>query len=193
MIVKNFKRLALNLGNKRAKDVSQFLLPLIEGKDEILDVGCGPGHLGYAISNLTNRRIKFLEIKQIPFTHPNIEVTLYNGIQIPYPEKTFETCLCLFTLHHTHDPKIILNEMKRVSYKNIVVAEDYLESRNHIFIEIIKDLIANFFYTHLTFQYHTPGEWENIFLELGFKIIKKIQFEAISNIKMHHIAWLLEV
>ena len=192
-MIEIFKNYALKIGNKRAALIAQFLLPMIEGSGEIIDVGCGPAHLSYRISKLTNRKIKYLDIKKITFTHPDVSVEIYDGEKLPYDESTFETCLCLFVLHHTGDPINILREMKRVSYRNIIVAEDYLSSRKYIFCEVIKDLISNFLNTKITFQYHTEDEWENMFKELELKIIKKIHFKTIQNVKMKHIAWLLEV
>lgn len=185
---------SLKIGNQRAKNIIESILPLFKGFGNILDVGCGSAHLGFMLTNLTKREVEFLDIKKAPFTHPEVKVKLYDGKKLPFPNNFFETSIAVFTLHHTYDVGHVLKEMVRVTHRNIIIVEDFLRSRHFFDIAfiVLKDLITNFFHTKITFQYKTVPEWKEIFANLNLTIKKEIYFESESFLNLKHVAWLLE-
>lgn len=52
-------------------------------------------------------------------------VTLYDGTHFPFTDKSFDTSLAVFVLHHTTDPIAVLKEMKRTSDRVILFEETY--------------------------------------------------------------------
>lgn len=188
------KNYSLKIGNQRAKDITEFILPLFKGSGNILDIGCGSAHLGFMLSKLTKRKVEFLDIKKAPFTHPEVKVKLYDGKKLPFPDNFFETSMVVFTLHHTYDAVYVLKEMVRVTNRNIIIVEDLLRSKHFVDIAsiVLKDLITNFFYTKITLQYKTVPEWKEIFKNLNLTIKKDIYFGSNSFLNLKHVAWLLE-
>lgn|SRR5574341_24678 len=178
---------------RRAATLAGALRPLFDGQETILDVGAGVGHLGYLIGQQTGCKVVALDVRTYPFTHPQVSVQLYDGQRIPYPDKSFDTSLIAFTLHHTDDPVVVLQEMMRVTRRRIVVGEDRLRSRRDILSEVIKDLISNYFVAEITFQYRTDAEWERLFGLLGLRVARRVEFESGGLIRYYHVGWALDL
>jgi ubiquinone/menaquinone biosynthesis C-methylase UbiE len=187
------KNIGQRVGSNRANIFVKEILPWITGEGPILDIGCGVGHIGWQVSQATKRKVHFLDIRKYPFTHPEILVELYDGKNIPYSDKYFDTSLVIFTLHHTKSPIKILEEAIRVTSKNLIVFEDVLYSRKWLLAEIIKDLITNCLFTQITFEYRTEKQWEECFKNLNVKSLEKTHFESKWIVKMEHVGWLFQV
>ena len=182
------------IATSRASDIVKKIQPLLQSDGKILDFGSGVGYIGYLISQMTGHDIIYLDVKQYPFTHPKAKPLLYNGTSIPLNDKSCDTALIMFVLHHTKYPIEALKEVIRVTNSRIIICEDMLISKRDVPIEIVKDIISNYFFTHITFSYKTEAEWEAIFDTLQLRINKKIHFETNPLFfSMKHIAWQLQI
>ena len=78
-------------------------------QSRILDVGSGHGDYarmllqdGYDVSCIdVVDEVRFEELSFAP----------YNGLDIPFPDKSFQTSLAMFILHHADDQRRVLAEM----------------------------------------------------------------------------------
>jgi len=100
-----------------------YIIKNTREKDKILDVGCGTGkylvelskknRTCYGIDPLIevslNEARKMAEEEKV-----NINLSQGTGENISFPEKFFDTVLCLSTLQHVNDPDKTLSEMNRV-------------------------------------------------------------------------------
>ena len=68
-----------------------------------------------------------------------------------------------------------------------------MKSKGEIFVEAIKDGIANFFLPHMTLQYRIETDWEKMFEEMGFAIVEKTYFQTKYIFNFKHVAWFLSV
>jgi SAM-dependent methyltransferase len=176
---------------QRAHPVVEPLLPwLMDGTGRILDFGCGLGHVGFLISEQTKRGMEYLDVRKYPFACPGVEIKVFNRKEIPYPDKTFDTSLIIFVLHHVPKPLESLREIIRVSNREIVICEDLVRSKNELISEGIKD---NFFLPHMTMQYRIDSDWEKMFTEMGLIIKDKVFFNTNYIFKFKHVAWRLSV
>jgi hypothetical protein len=108
-------------------------------------------------------------IYQIPFK-------IYDGKKIPFPEDYFDLVIIAFVLHHTEDPILILEEAKRVG-KRIIIFEDLPEGifgKVYCFLHWVTWNL--FFGKSPKFNFHTSKEWEEIFENLGLKLISAKNF-----------------
>ena len=101
----------------RANRVVQLLRPFITGRT--LDVGCWNGMVARELSD----NIVGIDVAQPP--NPVIPVTIYNGREIPFQDKEFDTVLCCTALHHAEDQDAVLSEMKRVGRKIVIMEDRY--------------------------------------------------------------------
>lgn len=190
------RRSVFEQGQKTAMDRAVALaapvLPWFDGTGNLLDYGCGVGHLGYCISENSGRPITSLDVRAYPFSHPSLKVEIFDGKTIPYPDNYFDMALVAYTLHHTSRPADVLEEIVRVTKGKIVVSEDFLKNRRHVPLEAIKDIVSNYFYAHITLQYKTVRQWEDIFNELGLSIKDRIFHNSGTWIRFKHVSWLLQ-
>lgn len=183
-----------NVSIKRARQIVEPILPwLKEGAGTILDFGCGLGHVGYLISRATGRKITYLDVRKYPNTAPTVNLEVFDGKSIPFPNAHFDTTIIIFVLHHTPNPKASLEEVIRVSKNHILVCEDLLVSKNQVLSEVIKDTITNGFLPHMTLKYKTETEWEALFKDLGLTIEEKTYHESLFIFKFKHVSWLLSI
>ena len=100
----------------RADTVARILKPHVRGST--LDVGCWNGAVAKRL-NLPD----IVGIDVVQPANPQIEVRQFDGVHIPFENKTFDTVLCSTCLHHAEDPDALIEEVRRVG-KRIVVFED---------------------------------------------------------------------
>lgn len=87
-----------------------------------LDVGSGNGRVARAVHD----DIVGIDVYVPPATE--IEVQKYDGVHIPFADKSFDTVMCCTAFHHAEEPDALIEEMKRVG-KRLVLLEDCVDTR----------------------------------------------------------------
>jgi ubiquinone/menaquinone biosynthesis C-methylase UbiE len=178
---------------KRAKSLFELLRSMLPDTGTVLDFGCGIGHFGYELEKQTNCQLTYLDVRSYPFMHPKIRLQCYDGITIPYGDLSHDYSMAVFTLHHTKDAYESLKELVRVTRKRIIISEDFIASPVHKYTEVVKDVVANCFFTTITMQYKQDKEWETLFSKLGLSVINKKHFSSFFfPFRFKHVAWVLE-
>jgi len=136
-------------------------------QSRILDVGSGHGDYarmllqdGFDVSCIdVVDEVRFEELSFAP----------YNGLDIPFPDKSFQTSLAMFILHHADDQRRVLAEMARVTEGHILVGEDILENPlDRVFAEAH---IRSSQWTQGSKGFHTHADWLRIFDKLGLELV----------------------
>lgn len=96
--------------------------PFIQ-KVKVLKIGNGLGHLSELIRPLAEE-LTILDIETYPKTINKNQVQLYSGYPIPYPDKSFDTTIIIFTLHHIPQSTAYFKEVLRVTNKRIILLEE---------------------------------------------------------------------
>jgi ubiquinone/menaquinone biosynthesis C-methylase UbiE len=168
----NYFHLFYWLYERAAKEMCSDCEDFIKPGSKLLDLGCGSGIVGkkfqdYFKSQLIGIDIQNNLIEKIPFQ-------IFDGKNIPFPEKSFDVVLINYVLHHTLNPAVLLKETKRVA-KKIIVYEDLPEGfLSKLICRIHGITFANFFQKDKNFgNFQKEKEWEKIFQELGLNIIFK--------------------
>lgn len=111
-------------------------------KEKTLKIGNGLGHLSEQIRTFT-KELTILDIQTYPQTINKDRVEIYEGFPIPYPDKSFETTILVFTLHHIPQSRHYFEEISRVTSKRIIIIEetyDTIFQKTHLFY---RDWIVN--------------------------------------------------
>lgn len=189
----NFYSLFSSIYRKAAKKMCQDCQDFIEKGSKILDLGCGSGIVGREFEKFFKARIFGIDvedkrIEKIPFQ-------IFDGFKIPFPENFFDITLISYVLHHVRDPVSLLKEAKRVS-KKIAIYEDLPEGFFSKMRCCFHQLTYNLFFQkeRQKFNFKTKKEWEEIFKEIGLKVISSKRVFAPFNLidPVYRILFILE-
>ena len=87
-----------------------------------LDVGCGEGSIDLLIqAAVPGLMIRGVDVLVWP--EARIPVETFDGYQLPFDDKSFDTVIFIDVLHHTDDPMVLLREAKRVARRAIVLKD----------------------------------------------------------------------
>lgn len=182
-------KFAENIVDKRSGKIISNFSDFIEKGDKVLDIGAGGGWIARALKKRKGADITLLDITN--FNQTSLKLVLYDGKKIPFPDNTFDTSLLVFTLHHCTDPLIVLEEAKRVTRGNIIIAEDIPTSfLNRIFL-CFWDVIVNMPSViklpgeNISFKFKTVFGWNQVFEKFKLKSIFQKGFKSNSLIRHH--------
>lgn len=146
----------------------------IKKGEKILDLGCGSGIAGKEFQKFFKAEVTGVDIKDNRIV--DISFQIIDGKNLPFPEKSFDTVLINYVLHHSNDPASLLKETKRVA-KKIIVYEDLPEGLlSKIYCRLHGLTFNKFFQGGNIASFKTNREWEEIFRKIGLNIFfqKKI-------------------
>lgn len=165
---------------------SQKMLNLVQkhsGKD-VLDIGCGHG---FNCIELNKRGYKCVGIeinkKYVKEAQKYIEAHHMSAEKLNFPDKSFDTILMLEVLEHLEDPYKALEEIVRVTRKNLILSVPNIEPLEtcveynvvmHHFLEVThrnfftKSMLKRFLCKY--FPYVQVGEFGQFFNISGRKL-----------------------
>lgn len=134
----------------------------------ILDIGTGIGGIagylttkGYSVESIDVKNDSY--IKEFPSK-------IYDGNQLPYKNKQFDTALLIHVLHHCQNPIRVLKEAVRTADRVIFIEDTYRNKLEHLLVSAMDMLGNGEFYAH---PYHPFEKWQQILDELNYKTIYK--------------------
>ncbi len=159
--------------DKRAEKFIQDFEEVLTPRSQILDIGAGPG---VYYEPLTKRGHEAVLLDVQKYKTCPYPVTYFNGSQIPFADKSFDTSLLITVLHHTPNPEAILKEAKRVTRKNIIVIEDIYTRPGGKAKCVIRDAVLNFEFVGHPMNFKSYEGWKNTFRNQGLSVVKEKDF-----------------
>ncbi|MEO8756684.1 MAG: methyltransferase domain-containing protein [Devosia sp.] len=112
--------------NRRIWILSRALAQAIPGRGSVLDIGCGDGQLARALMKLRpDLKTEGVDVVARPKTL--IPVAQYDGMTLPFADKSFDYVTIVDVLHHTTDPSVVLSEASRVARSGVVIKDHLRE------------------------------------------------------------------
>src|SRR5262249_24919538 len=103
--------------------------------------------------------------------HTHIPVVKFDGITIPFADRSFDTLVFVDVLHHTDDPVLLLREAARVARNMIVINDHTLDGFAAGPTLRFMDRIGNRRYNvALPYNYWPKQKWLNVFEALGLTL-----------------------
>jgi SAM-dependent methyltransferase len=102
-----------------------LILPHVAGLSSLLDVGCGSGWVALRLAQQTSLAVSTVDIGDFRSVDtPDFHV--FDGVRLPFPDKSIDAALFSFVLHHVPDEikPLLISEARRVCRKRILVIED---------------------------------------------------------------------
>jgi SAM-dependent methyltransferase len=109
--------------HRRIRRLGDLLSPLIPEGASVLDVGCGDRLLARRIQDMRpDLRVRGIDVLLRVETH--IPVQHFDGRTFPEDVGQADVVMFVDTLHHTHDPLVLLREAGRVARQAILVKDN---------------------------------------------------------------------
>lgn len=112
--------------NRRIWVLSRALAKAIPSRGKVLDLGSGDGQLALALMKL-RPDLKVEGVDVVARVKTLIPVTQYDGVRLPFADKSFDYVTIVDVLHHTDNPAAVLAEAERVSRKGVVIKDHLRE------------------------------------------------------------------
>jgi SAM-dependent methyltransferase len=154
---------------RRVDVLARHLAAALPERARVLDVGCGDGSVAACVlEHRADLEITGIDILVRPVTR--IPVESFDGAKIPFPDDSFDAVMLVDVLHHTDDPRVILDEAARVAHT--IVIKDHLAD-GFLAVPTLRamDWFGNASHgVVLPYNYWTRAQWLGAFSELGLTI-----------------------
>src|SRR5215213_8603621 len=100
--------------NRRIWVLSRALAKAIPGRGTVLDIGSGDGQLASVLMQL-RPDLKIQGVDVVPRRKTLIPISQYDGVTLPFDDRSFDYVTIVDVLHHTPDPAVVLAEASRVA------------------------------------------------------------------------------
>lgn len=158
--------------SRRISVLADAISSLIPPGKKLLDVGCGDGQLDV----LLKTRVANLEIEGVE-THARpacaVPYRIFDGVQLPFADNSFDGCLFVDVLHHTTEPEKILRDACRVS-RDFILIKDHLSANkfDHATLRFM-DWVGNRSHgVFLPYNYLAQANWDRLFQSAGLEPVR---------------------
>jgi SAM-dependent methyltransferase len=152
---------------RRADILAAHLVPLLPERGRVLDVGCGDGAVSQAILRL-RPALQIEGVEVLLRGTPPITVSVYDGKNLPFPDKSFDAVLFVDVLHHTADPAPLLREAARVAASCVVIKDHTAEGLLGLATLRFMDRVGNARHgVALPGNYWRRGRWQQELAQAG--------------------------
>lgn len=145
------------------------VLPHLSPTDNCVDIGCGNGLIVEALRT-KGFSCEAVDVADLSIV-PEVEVTVYDGLHLPYPDQHFDTAMLLTVLHHTPDPIPVLKEAARVA-RRLILVEDVYNNPIQQYMTYGMDTLVNLGHSAMTYQNKSDAEWRATFEDLRLRLLK---------------------
>lgn len=112
----------------RAHRLGPHIFKAAEECDTILDFGCGDMILTEFLTEKSPER-SVIGVDTLDTNLTDMPVLLYDGIRLPFEDKSFDATIVGFVLHHCCNINEVLEELKRVTRKKLIIFEEVYRGR----------------------------------------------------------------
>jgi SAM-dependent methyltransferase len=156
------------VSGRRVRILAEHLVAFIPPESRILDVGCGDGLVDRWIAQL-QPSVHVEGIDVLVRENAGILVKPFDGATIPYPDASFDVVMFVDVLHHTAEPRILLQEAARVG-RTILVKDHFREGFLSEVTLRFMDWVGNAPHgVVLPYNYLSRAEWFAAFDRAGLK------------------------
>ena len=154
---------------RRVRKLAELFAQHIPTDARVLDVGTGDGTLAAAIGQL-RADVEIVGTEFLPRENCAIPVTAFDGVTLPFADRSFDAVMFSDVLHHTADPLVLLREAARTSRSCLVIKDHVLKGLLAGSTLRFMDLVGNRRHgVAVPGNYWSEAQWDDAFdrLQLG--------------------------
>lgn len=148
--------------NARRRELVRLILPHLRPGDRVLDVGCGVGTLGHALTTdpAAPAGLIVTGIERVARGGEPIPVREYDGRHIPDPDGAHDVVIVADVLHHDPEPDLLLRECIRVCRRLLIIKDHQVKGPLAQQRISLIDWAANAPHgVPCLYTYNTPAQW----------------------------------
>lgn len=154
--------------DKRAVRLYNYFRRYLSSKGRIIEIGGGSCDIANILIH-DGYKVKVVDIQDLSL-FKQIKPIIYNGVNIPFSDKSFDVALLVTVLHHIHKSEIVLKEAQRVAKKVIIVEEVYKDNLQK-YLTFLMDSITNLEFIGHPHSNKTDLEWKSQFKKMNLNLI----------------------
>lgn len=156
---------------RRTRVLGAALAGLLPDKARVLDVGCGDGTVARQIlARRPDVQVRGIDVLVRP--RALIPVERYDGTHIPGEADSCDVAMFVDVLHHTPDPRVLLQEARRVAAQRIVIKDHLCEGAADYATLRFMDWVGNAHHgVALPYNYWSRRAWQDAFADLGLRVL----------------------
>ena len=175
--------------NRRIYVLARHLATAIAGRGRVLDLGCGDGQLAMALMRL-RPDLKVEGVDIVPRPRTLIPVTQYDGVTLPFADKSFDYVTIVDVLHHTTDPEAVMAEAARVARHGVVIKDHLREGLMAQTTLSFMDWFGNFGDgVPMPYNFLSRDEWLRAF---AHSRLRPVQTSERLGIYLPPVSWLFD-
>lgn len=148
------------------------IIEAVSHEAKVLDIGCGNGYLAKLLVENKNARVTCVDVDD--FNQTEIPTILFDGVNLPFPNKEFDVVILSYVLHHSEFQGELLSEAARVCRGEIIIYEDETIVGGEELFAAAHTKIWNFIADREEkVTYHPPTEWREIFSQNNLEIVEE--------------------
>lgn len=152
---------------RRVRVLAESLGAKIPSGASVLDIGCGDGTIASLIMD-RNPTVKIQGVEIAPRPTCRIACKPFDGTSIPHAPGSFDVCMFVDVLHHTHGIEALLLEACRVSRRFVLIKDHIADNWLDFRILQFMDWVGN--RPHgvvLPYNYQSREQWDGYFSRAG--------------------------
>ena len=162
------------LSVQRAKMNFENMKSYIIG-EKILDLGAGDGLLALEIKKSLDKEILLIDV--LDYNQTDLPLILYRPEgKLPLADNEVDSTILYTVLHHSSDPKHLIEEATRITKHRLIIKEAYVENK----INRMTNSFFDWFYNRVVgdedinvpLNFLKVSEWQKIIESFGFDIIE---------------------
>jgi len=184
---KSFRRFCFSpLLRMRARRLSPPIVQSLHDCASVMDFGFGDMILTEHLDRTYAKKV--VGVDTIDSNLSNMPVTLYDGNRLPFDDKSIDASMVIYVLHHCQDIEGMLQELKRVSKKKIIIIEEVYKNSLGRFILNLHDCGNILLSTKMDLpcNFMTLEKWMEIFTKLNLTVNKSFRIYQYPMFNLTH-------
>ncbi len=178
----------------RARSIAGRLRRFLEPGETVLDMGAGSLIVASELEGALGVRVFGLET--LAYRRRRLPLAIYSGRRAPFRDRSFDTVLIGFVLHHCPDGGLaVLEEARRLSRKRILLIEDGFDTPFERLAIRILDPLLNWLENpriEVPRRFRPTAEWLAIFERMGLKVSAVKRIRTTPILRTRQVLFVLE-